>query len=86
MTSGQSSSNSNSPQKSSCSTAFQWPVPTTTCTDISVKEIIEKYHSNNNDLLKHALMAKSEEDKVKCNMINNYIKSNINFFVIYLYM
>ncbi|KAG2190781.1 hypothetical protein INT46_001821 [Mucor plumbeus] len=63
MTSGQSSSNSNSPQKSSCSTAFQWPVPTTTCTDISVKEIIEKYQSNNNDLLKHALMAKSEEDK-----------------------
>lgn len=84
MTLGQSSSNSNSPQKSPCSTAFQWPVPTTTCADISVREIIEKYHPNNNDLLKHALIAKSEEDKVKYNAINNHIKSNINFFIIYI--
>ncbi|CEP14819.1 hypothetical protein [Parasitella parasitica] len=64
MTLGQSSSNPNSPQKSSYPTAFQWPVPVTaSCNDISLKEIIEKYYSSNNDLLKHVLIAKSEEDK-----------------------
>jgi hypothetical protein len=59
MTSSQSPHpNSNSPSRSS---AFQWPEPNN---DISVKEIIAKYYPNNQDLLKHALMAKAEEDKV----------------------
>lgn len=70
MALGQSSSNPNSPQKSSDSSAFQWPPATAPSpssagsSDISVKEIIDKYHPNNNELLKHALIAKSEEDKV----------------------
>ncbi|KAK4509164.1 high-affinity iron permease [Mucor velutinosus] len=66
MTLGQSSSNPNSPQKSPDSSAFQWPpvaAPSSSSSDISVKEIIDKYHPNNNELLKHALIAKSEEDK-----------------------
>ena len=83
MTLGQSSSNPNSPQKSPDSSAFQWP-PAVASSDISVKEIIDKYHPNNSELLKHALIAKSEEDKVKYNAINNHIKSNINFFIIYI--
>jgi hypothetical protein len=64
MTSSQSPHpNSNSPPRSS---AFQWPVPNGyhNKNDITVKEIINKYYSNNQDLLKHALMAKVEEDKV----------------------
>jgi hypothetical protein len=45
------------------SRSFQWPAPSSP-TDISVKEIIEKYYPNDKELLKHALMAKVEEDKV----------------------
>lgn len=45
------------------SRSFQWPTPISS-TDISVKEIIEKYYPNDKELLKHALMAKVEEDKV----------------------
>lgn len=33
-------------------------------TEISIKELLEKY-TNDHALLKHVLMAKSEEDKVK---------------------
>ncbi|KAI7905887.1 uncharacterized protein BX663DRAFT_498015 [Cokeromyces recurvatus] len=44
------------------SSIFQWPIPTTT-NDISIKEIIEKYYSTNNELLKHILSAKIEEDR-----------------------
>ncbi|KAI7890218.1 uncharacterized protein EV154DRAFT_465902 [Mucor mucedo] len=42
--------------------SFQWPAPVSP-TDISVKEIIEKYYPHDKELLKHALMAKVEEDK-----------------------
>jgi hypothetical protein len=54
--------NSNSPSRPS---AFQWPVPPVTSnsnTDISVREILERCPD---DVLKHVLMAKAEEDKVK---------------------
>jgi hypothetical protein len=69
MTLGQSSSNPTSPQKSSDASAFQWPpaaaaAPSPSSSDISVKDIIDKYHLNDKELLKHALIAKSEEDKV----------------------
>ncbi|KAF1798085.1 hypothetical protein FB192DRAFT_1289339 [Mucor lusitanicus] len=68
MTLGQSSSNPTSPQKSSDASAFQWPpaaaaAPSPSSSDISVKDIIDKYHLNDKELLKHALIAKSEEDK-----------------------
>lgn len=64
MTSSQSPHpNSNSPSRPS---AFQWPVPQSTSsshsnTDISVREILERCPE---DVLKHVLMAKAEEDKV----------------------
>lgn len=44
--------------------AFEWPVPPHD-TDISVREIIEKYYPNDQELLKHVLMAKAEEDRVR---------------------
>ncbi|GAA5799886.1 hypothetical protein HPULCUR_005307 [Helicostylum pulchrum] len=51
--------------------AFQWPIPNKSPitknnnnnNEISVREIIEKYYPNDKELLKHALMAKAEEDK-----------------------
>lgn len=54
---------SNSPSGSS---AFQWPVSNN---DISVKEIIIKYYPHSQDILKHVLMAKAEEDKVRYGII-----------------
>ncbi|CAO3656507.1 unnamed protein product [Mucor hiemalis] len=58
---------SQSPQPSSQSpttrpSAFEWPVPPHD-NDISVREIIEKYYPNDQELLKHVLMAKAEEDR-----------------------
>lgn len=44
------------------SPTFKWPIPPPSDQDISIKEILERY--TNADLLKHVLMAKSEEDKV----------------------
>jgi hypothetical protein len=44
------------------SPTFKWPIPPSSDQDISIKEILERY--TNADLLKHVLMAKSEEDKV----------------------
>ncbi|ORE08842.1 hypothetical protein BCV72DRAFT_179868, partial [Rhizopus microsporus var. microsporus] len=43
------------------SPTFKWPIPPPSDQDISIKEILERY--TNADLLKHVLMAKSEEDK-----------------------
>ncbi|OBZ83102.1 hypothetical protein A0J61_08853 [Choanephora cucurbitarum] len=45
---------------SSRTSLFDCPTPTS---DISVREIIDKYYTTHPDLLKHALMAKIEEDK-----------------------
>ncbi|KAI8338826.1 hypothetical protein BD560DRAFT_412798 [Blakeslea trispora] len=57
MTSSGSQSDSDSSSRTS---VFDWPTPTS---DISVREIIDKYYTTHPDLLKHALMAKIEEDK-----------------------
>ncbi|KAI8880507.1 hypothetical protein K501DRAFT_335324 [Backusella circina FSU 941] len=60
-----SSPQETSPQQSR-SSAFQWPIPPSSpnnsSTEISVKQILDKY-SHDPEILKHALMAKSEEDK-----------------------
>ncbi|KAI8380551.1 hypothetical protein EDC96DRAFT_604043 [Choanephora cucurbitarum] len=45
---------------SSRTSLFDCPTPTS---DISVREIIDKYYTTHPDLMKHALMAKIEEDK-----------------------
>lgn len=53
-------------QSPSRPSAFQWPVPNSSYdSNISVREIIEKYYPNDHELLKHALMAKAEEDRVR---------------------
>jgi hypothetical protein len=52
-------------QSPSRPSAFQWPVPNSYDSNISVREIIEKYYPNDHELLKHALMAKAEEDRVR---------------------
>lgn len=70
--------------------AFQWPIPnspinksTNNNNEISVREIIEKYYPNDKELLKHALMAKAEEDKVKYFL---YIQDKNKMIYIYIYI
>ncbi|KAI9475671.1 MAG: hypothetical protein EXX96DRAFT_526308 [Benjaminiella poitrasii] len=57
-----SSQFSKSPSRST-SSIFQWPIPPNNNSDISIRDIIEKYYSTDRELLKHALTAKMEEDK-----------------------
>jgi hypothetical protein len=67
-----SSPQETSPQQSR-SSAFQWPIPSSSPnspTEISVKQILDKY-SHDPEILKHALMAKSEEDKVTKQLVDS---------------
>ncbi|CEG84450.1 hypothetical protein RMATCC62417_18252 [Rhizopus microsporus] len=59
--------NSLSPQSKHPQSAFQWPIPPlsqpNSSPEISVREILDRY-SDDPELLKYILTAKSEEDKV----------------------
>ncbi|KAG0739801.1 hypothetical protein G6F57_006477 [Rhizopus arrhizus] len=64
----QSHSNSLSPHSKQPTSAFQWPIPPSSqpggSSEISIKEILDRY-SDDPELLKCILAAKSEEDKKK---------------------